>query len=149
MKSTAMKLPFAEDKNEIKKTAWFGRFACVVHGDEAVEVFISGLLIGSFAPSDVFTRNVLIVGLSSEPNIKKGALAAAFGVSDEHRRRICKIAHEQGMQALPGRQRGGSEPKLDGSTRSRVLNLFAEGHRPVQVFRDHGKRLGVSYTTRP
>jgi hypothetical protein len=147
MKSTAMKLPFAEVHNKTNRTAWFGRFACVVHGDEAVEVFVSGLLIGSFVHSDVFTRNVLLVGLSSERNIKKGALAAAFGVSDEHRRRLCKIASEQGMQALPGRQRGGSELKIQGSARSRVVKLFEEGHRPVQVFRDHGKRLGVSYTT--
>lgn len=147
MKSTAMKLPFTEAQNDNCKTAWFGRTACVVHGDAAVEVFVSGLLIGSYAPSDVFTRNVLLVGLSNEPNIKKGALAGAFGVSDEHRRRLCKIAGEQGMQALPGRQRGGSEPKLQGSARAKVHKLFAEGHRPVQVFRDQGSRLGVSYTT--
>jgi hypothetical protein len=51
---------------------------------------------------------VLLVGLSSEPSIKKGALAKAFGVSDEHRRRLCKITSEQGMRALPGRRRGGS-----------------------------------------
>ena len=147
MKSTAMKLPIPDARIEEKRTVWFGRFACVVHGDEAVEVFVSGLLIGSFAPSDVFTRNVLLVGLSSEPSIKKGALAVAFGVSDEHRRRICKIASEQGIQALPGKPRGGRVPKLKGSAKAKVLKLFAEGHRPVQVFRDHGKRLGVSYTT--
>ena len=147
MKSTAMKFPVAEAHNETTRTAWFGPFACVVHGDEAVEVYVSGLLIGSYSPSDVFGRNVLLVGLSSEPSIRKGALAAAFGVSDEHRRRLCKIASESGMRALPGRPRGGSEPKLQGGARDKVLGLFAEGHRPVRVFRDHGKRLGVSYTT--
>lgn len=147
MKSTAMKLPAVEIPVEKNRTAWFGPFACVVHGDDAVEVFVSGLLIGSYATSDVFARNVLLVGLSGERNIKKGALAEAFGVSDEHRRRLCKIASEQGMQALPGRQRGGSEPKLTGYARTKVLKHFAEGHRPVQVFRDHGNRLGVSYTT--
>jgi hypothetical protein len=147
MKSTAMKLPIAETNTDKSRTHWFGRFACVVHGDESIDVFVSGLLIGSFAPSDVFTRNVLLVGLSKERNIRKGALAKAFGVSDEHRRRLCKIADEQGMQALPGRQRGGSEPKIQGSARAKVLRLFEKGHRPVQVFRDYGKRLGVSYTT--
>lgn len=147
MKSTAMQLNIAEAHSEKNRTAWFGRFACVVHGDEAVEVYVSGLLIGSYSPSDVFGRNVLLVGLSSEPSIRKGALAAAFGVSDEHRRRLCKIASESGMRALPGRSRGGSEPKLKGGARDKVLGLFAEGHRPVRVFRDHGKRLGVSYTT--
>jgi hypothetical protein len=147
MKSTAMKLPVDEAHSGTERTAWFGRFACVVHGDDAVEVYVSGLLIGSYAPSDVFGRNVLLVGLSQERNIRKGALAAAFGVSDEHRRRLCKIASESGMRALPGRPRGGSEPKLQGGARAKVLGLFAEGHRPVRVFRNHGKRLGVSYTT--
>ena len=147
MKSTAMKLPFTETNTNLNRTDWFGRFACVVHGDESVDVFISGLLIGSFSPSDVFGRNVILVGLSSERNIKKGALAKAFGVSDKHRRRLCKIASEHGMQALPGRRRGGSEPKIQGRTRTKVLGLFEEGQRPVQVFRDYGKRLDVSYTT--
>ena len=142
-----MTLPVVEAHNEANRTAWFGKFACVVHGDDKVEVFVSGYLICSFEPSDVFTRNVHLVGLSRERNIKKGALAAAFGVSDEHRRRLCKIASEQGLQALPGRQRGGSEQKIQGSARAKVLRLFEEGHRSVQVFRDHGKRLGVSYTT--
>ena len=90
---------------------------------------------------------MILVGLSNERNIKKGALAAAFGVSDEHRRRLCKIAEEQGMQALPGRRRGGSEPKIQGRERERVLKLFEEGHRPVYVYRKHGKRLGVTYAT--
>jgi len=140
-----MELPVDEAPN--RNTAWFGPFACVVHAPDSSEVFVSGLLIGSFAPSDVFARNILLVGLSNEPSIRKGALAAAFGVSDEHRRRVCKIAQERGLQAVPGRPRGGSEPKLDKESRARVRRLFAEGHRPVQVYRDHGKKLGVSYTT--
>jgi hypothetical protein len=147
MKSTAMKLPFTETNTNLDRTAWFGRFACVVHREESVDVFVSGLLIGSFAPSDVFGRNVILVGLSRERNIKKGTLAKAFGVSDKHRRRLCKIASEAGMQALPGRQRGGCEPKLQGSARAKVIGLFKKGRRPVQVFSDHGKRLDVSYTT--
>ena len=146
MKSTAMEFPVIKTPND-NKTAWFGPFACVVHKTDSVEVFVSGLLIGSFAPSDVFARNILLVGFSREPSIRKGALAAAFGVSDEHRRRVCRIAKERGIQAIPGRQRGGSEPKLDEKSRARVQRLFAEGHRPIRVYRNHRKKLGVSYTT--
>jgi hypothetical protein len=146
MKSIAMELPVIELPNE-NNTLWFGPFACVVHKPDSADVFVSGLLIGSFSTSDVFARNILLVGLSKEPSIRKGTLAAAFGVSDEHRRRICKIAEERGIQAVPGRPRGGSQPKLKDKSRDKVLKLFAEGHRPVRVFRDHGKKLGVSYTT--
>ena len=141
-----MKLPVVETQTD-SRTRWFGSFACVVHGQDLVEVFVSGLLIGDFEPKDVFSRNLLLVGLSKEPSINKGLLARAFGVSDNHRRRVCKIAEEQGPQAIPGRPRGGSEPKLDGDARDKVLKLFAEGQRPVGVFRDQGKKLGVSYTT--
>jgi transposase len=141
-----MELPFSNMPSEAT-TRWFGPFSCVVHDTEEAKVFVSGLLIGSFTPSDVFSRNVLLVELSRERQIKKGALAAAFGVTDDHRRRICRIAEEQGLQAVPGRKRGGSEQKLRGRTRKKVLKLFSEGHRPVHVYRDHGKALGVSYTT--
>ena len=56
MTSTAMKLPFSEADTDTNRTAWFGRFACVVHGDESVNVFVSGFLIGSFAPTDVLAE---------------------------------------------------------------------------------------------
>ena len=141
-----MKLPIVETQTD-SRTRWFGPFACVVHGQDLVEVFVSGLLIGDFEPKDVFSRNLLLVGLSKEPSINKGLLARSFEVSDNHRRRVCKIAEEQGPQAIPGRPRGGSEPKLDGDARDKVLKLFAEGQRPVRVYRDQGKKLGISYTT--
>ena len=140
-----MKLPFPEADTIKNRTLWFGRFACVVYGEASVDVYVSGLLIGRFAPTDVFSRNVILVGLSREKNFKKGALAAAFGMSDEHRRRLCKIAEAQGMQSLPGRQRGGSSPKLQGKARAKVLKRFEEGHSPIQVFRAYEKRLDVSY----
>jgi hypothetical protein len=128
-------------------THWFTSGGCVVHGDDFTEVFVHGLLIGRYGRHDVLTRNVLVVGLSTDRHIKKGALARAFGMSDEQRRRICKTGKELGPDAIPGRSRGGSEPKLDRRACERVHRLFEEGRRPVEVFRKLGRMLKVSYST--
>ncbi len=146
MKTNAMTIPFFEEEIQTN-IKWFSEGGCVVYGDEAVEVFVRGTLIGSYAPGEVFLRNILLVELSQEPGIKKGALARAFGVGDKQRRRVCKIADEKGIEAIPGRRRGGSEPKLDERQRTRIHKLFAEGMRPVEVTRKLGEQLGVSYTT--
>lgn len=141
-----MEIPFLSSKAQ-SGTNWFGSFACVVHREEVVDVVVSGLLIGSFKHDDVLTRNILLVGLSKEPSIKKGALARAFGISDERRRIICRIAESEGSQMIPSLGPVGRPPKLNKEVRARILERFVEGERPVQVHREQGKKLGVSYWT--
>ena len=146
MISNAMELPFSNPQRQ-GDIRWFGPFACVIHREAIVEVFVSGLLIGSFRHDDVLTRNILLVGLSKEPSIKKGALANAFGITDERRRVICKIAESEGLQMIPSRGQAGRPPKLSEEAQGTIVARFEEGDRPVQVYREHGKGLGVSYWT--
>lgn len=142
-----MPIPNLKVDTDDGKTRWFGALSCVVYEEDVVNVLVHGLLIGSYAHDDVFTRNTLVVGLSEENRFKKGLLAAAFGMSDEHRRRLCKIAQEEGMQNLPGRKRGGSKPKLNDEDVEFLTRLFEQGIKPLKVFNEYGEKLGVSYQT--
>jgi hypothetical protein len=134
--------------SECVETRWFYVDSCVVYrDDESIEVIVGGHLTGVFGPRDVYARNLLLIALSMDPTFKKGALARAFKITDERLRQVRRVVEEGGLEALPAKACGGREPKLKNESRDKVLKLFAEGHRPVRVFRDHGKSLGVSYTT--
>jgi hypothetical protein len=138
-------MALAMKKSQYDELRWFSDNGCVVYRGEWAEVFVAGKLIGSFGPQDILTRNVLLVGLSREKQFKKGRLAAAFGITDQHLRMIRKVAEEQGEGAIPGRARGGSKAKVTESIRKRLYGLFDSGLNANQAFLKSGKRLGLSY----
>ena len=134
--------------SEYVEIRWFSIDSSVIYkDDDSIEVIVGGHLAGVFYPRDVYARNLLLIALSKDPTFKKGALARAFKITDERLRQVRRLVEEGGLEAIPRKASGGREPKLKSETRDKVLRLFAEGHRPVRVFRNHGKKLGVSYTT--
>lgn len=129
---------------------WFSGTGCVCYGPTVAEVFVGGTLIGTFGPKDVGVRNVLLVGLGSEPRIKKGKLAWAFAVCSEQLRRIRRLVESDGLEAIPARPRGGSKTKVSPSLRKRLFKLFEGGASAYEVHqRLAGKRntSTLSYST--
>lgn len=113
MKREQKELPGLEENKGGRETRWFTSNSCVVHHGDFSEVFVGGMLVGRYGPKDIWMRNLLLVGLAEDPKIKRGKLAWAFGLTTERLRQLRQLVEEQGMQALPGRLRGGSEPRVD------------------------------------
>ena len=92
-------------------TRWFCQYGCVVEDDGVNRVFIGDTLLGEFDPRDrdLGPRNVLLVMLAGEPKIHLGQLAAAFGISDEHLRRLRQAAKTEGYGGVLTRARGCAE----------------------------------------
>ena len=112
MKREQKELPGLEEIEGGRETRWFTSSSCVVHHGDYAEVFVGGMLVGRYGPKDIWMRNILLVGLAEDPKIKRGKLARAFGLTPERLRQLRRIVEEQGIQALPGRLRGGSEQKV-------------------------------------
>jgi hypothetical protein len=130
-----------------KDVRWFSFGGCVVHFEERFEVFVGGTLIGAFGHKDVAARNLLLVGLAENRRVRKGKLAHAFGLTDEHLRRLRRQVADGGLEALPCRPRGGSETKVTPALRDRLHRLFEKGHKAQPAHLALGKRSGVSYRT--
>ena len=96
------------------RTRWFTSDSCVVRNGEFSEVFVSGFLVGQYGPKEIWARNILMVSLAQDASVKPGKLAWAFGISTERLRQLRRIAEEQGVEALAGKRRGGSKPKVGG-----------------------------------
>jgi hypothetical protein len=131
-------LPLAETPH----VRWFCAGGCVEDGDGEANVYVGGTLIGTFGPQDRGLRNVLLVGLASDPGTHLGHLAAAFQVSGELVRRLRRSFERHGVEALWGRGPGGSEPKLSASRRERLEELFEAGASVTEAYQKQprGKR---------
>jgi len=141
-----MTIPSPATRSE-ETVRWFSITGCVVHREDEADVFVSGTLIGRFGPDDIKTRNLLMVGLAEGNRIRKGRLAAAFEMSPESLRLLCRKAEAEGPDALPGRKRGGRDTKITPARRDRLHRLFKEGQNAHAAHLSLGKRTGVSYRT--
>lgn len=145
---TALTLSLADTTEQ--HIRWFSATGCVVSGPTLTEVFVGGTLIGAFGPKDVGIRNVLLVGLASEPRIKKGKLAWAFRVSSEQLRRIRRQVEAEGLRAIPARPRGGSTTKVSSSLRELLFEAFDAGESAYEAhrkLRGKGRKSRLSYRT--
>lgn len=71
-------------------------------------------------------RNLLLVGLAENPDIRLADLAFAFGLTTERLRQIRQVAREQGANALLVRPRIG-RASLSERLRKRLVALFEAG----------------------
>jgi hypothetical protein len=109
-------------------------------------VFVGGRLIGEFGPQDRGIRNTLLLGLSLERSFRKGKLADAFGMTDEHLRRIRRRYEAKGEAGISNRGPGGSKPKADEKTREKLFRRFEEGMDAAQAKKAE-PRIKLSYAT--
>jgi hypothetical protein len=111
-------LPGLEGNSSGSETRWFTPNSCVIRHGDFSEVFVGGMLVGRYGPKEIWARNILLVGLAEDQTIKRGKLAWAFGLTAERLRQLRKIVADQGVDALPGRPRGGSTPKVSGKKKA-------------------------------
>lgn len=131
-------------------TRWFCEYGCVVEEEGVKRVFIGDTLLGEFDPRDrdLGSRNVLLVLLAKEPKAHLGHLAAAFGISDEHLRRLRLAANADGYGAVLTRARGCAERDELNPAKVRELRaLFEEGWNPTDATRRQRRRGRVSRST--
>jgi hypothetical protein len=127
---------------------WFAVDSCVLYDtDNAAQVFVGGKLVGAFGPKDILARNLLLFGLSQEKKFKKGKLAWAFKLSYEQLLRVRRHIMAHGLDAVPARPRGGSEPKVTDDIREKLYGLFAEGFTAQTAYSRVGRRYGLSYSS--
>ena len=79
-------------------TRWFSVHGCVVQDDERVSVYVGGSLIGSYEAGDRGARNLILVGLASDPRAHLGKMAAAFDVAPETLRLVRVQAEAEGAR---------------------------------------------------
>lgn len=127
MTSQAMALPFPQPI-EKPGTRWFSLRGCVCVEGNVTRVFAGGTLVGEFGPHECGLRNVLLIGLSSEPTMHLGHLSEAFDMSTEALRQLRRLYETEGLAAVwrrtPGRPKGS---KLSASLRKRLEKLFEQG----------------------
>lgn len=122
---TVPSLPIATTSPELR---WFAPYGCVVERDEVAQVFVGGALILQFstADRDRGPRNVAVVTLAKVPNMHLGHLAAAFGMSEEHLRRLRRLEEQHGLAAVLLPARGGKW-RITDAKRVELHGLFTEG----------------------
>ena len=107
--SAAMMLPGVEAVPQKPEMRYFGPWSFVVLGEDGRHrVFVCGRLVGEYGPADRATRNTLILGLSQERSFRKGKLAEAFGITDEHLRRMRRRYEAHGEAGILRRGPGGA-----------------------------------------
>lgn len=148
---TNLPLPESDRKEEMR---WFrvgGRtIGCVREGGcGTCHVYVGGALIGSYdrAGRDLGPRNVLVVSLSRSEGVRLGELAAAFGMTAEHLRRLRRKADAEGMAALFTRASGGRETKVTKPLRKKLEKLFGEGLNAKEAYRRVKERYDIGETT--
>jgi transposase-like protein len=108
---------------------WFSPGGCVVEREDAVEVAVGGILVGSYRKDDVGARNAILVGLAADPKMHLGHLAQAFGLSEEMVRVVRRRHEREGLAAIVVRRpgRGGGVSKITPALRRRLEALFVQG----------------------
>src|SRR4029077_20144395 len=111
-------------------------------------VFIGGTLFGVFDTNDDQRgpRNVLAVALAKSEQFHLGRLAHAFGMTDEHLRRLRRREETAGLGALLGLRRGKTS-KVTEELRTAWFAQFDGGRMPVDVYREQPRKSRVSHAT--
>ena len=133
------------DAERTLQTTWFSSVGCVYREGDRCQVFVGGSLIGEFGPDDVGLRNVLVVGLASDPRAHLGDLANAFQIGSETLRQLRKVYAAQGPEALLARRHGGAHNvKITEARRRKLEALFAQGVTIDGAMARVGSRWSVS-----
>jgi hypothetical protein len=127
---------------------WFSTNGAVIVRGTTANVFIGGTLIGMFKTDDDQRgpRNVLAVTLAKSDQFSLGRLASAFGMTDEHLRRLRRSEEATGLGALLGLRRG-KRSKVTPALRTSWLAMFEAGRMPVSIYREQPRKHRLSHAT--
>lgn len=137
--------PLPEADLEVRRFSSDG--AVVVRGSTA-NVFIGGTLIGVFDTDADHRgpRNILAVTLAKSDQFHLGRLATAFGMTDEHLRRLRRREETAGLGAILGLRRG-KTTRLTPELRTAWVAMFEVGRMPVDVYREQPRKHRLSHAT--
>jgi hypothetical protein len=121
-------------------TRWFSASGCVRETGDRFEVFVGGSLIGVFERGDVVMRNLILLGLASDPKIHLHRLAEAFGISFQTLRRV-RLRFQSGGAAGLQPKRGGKPTKQTPTLKRKLFRLFEAGATIDGAFEAIGKRV--------
>jgi hypothetical protein len=120
----------------------------VAYEADVVEVCVGGTLIGSYAPNDKLARNVVLVGLSQDPRMKKGKLAEAFALGPERLRVLNREVENRGLAAICKRiETRGRKTIVTPVARKKLYKLFDAGASVRDAFEEYGKKSGLGRST--
>ncbi|MGH8310545.1 MAG: hypothetical protein ACRETX_12235 [Steroidobacteraceae bacterium] len=147
MEALDLPLPAPRPEIDLEVRRFSSDGAVVVRGTSA-SVFIGGTLIGVFATDDDHRgpRNVLAVTLAKSDQFHLGRLASAFGMTDEHLRRLRRSEETEGIGALLGLRRG-KTTKVTPELRTTWFAMFEAGRMPVDVYREQPRKHRLSHAT--
>lgn len=147
MEALDLPLPARLPEADLELRRFSSDGAVVVRGTTA-SVFIGGTLIGVFETDDDHRgqRNVLAVTLAKSEQFHLGRLASAFGMTDEHLRRLRRSEETAGLSALLGLRRG-KTTKVTPELRTGWCAMFEAGRKPVDVYREQPRRHRLSHAT--
>jgi hypothetical protein len=147
MEALDLPLPAPLPASDVEVRRFSSDGAVVVRGTTA-SVFIGGTLIGVFDAADDNRgpRNVLAVTLAKSEQFHLGRLANAFGMTDEHLRRLRRSEEIAGLGALLGLRRG-KTTKMTPELRTVWFAMFEAGRMPVDVYREQPRRHRLSHAT--
>lgn len=147
MEALDLPLPAQRPEADLEIRRFSSDGAVVVRGTSA-SVFIGGTLIGVFDIDDDHRgpRNVLAVTLAKSEQFHLGRLADAFGMTDEHLRRLRRREETAGLGAILGLRRG-KTTKVTAELRTAWFAMFEAGRMPVDVYREQPRTRRVSHAT--
>lgn len=102
-------------------------YGCVVERGEKREVYLGGVLLGSWHEGETAARNVLLVTLSADSRIRLGKVATAFGLSEERARQIRRQHEQHGPSAIVRESKGGLPRKRTPELEAELEKLFDQG----------------------
>lgn len=135
------------EPDPVPRRRWFSERGCVEHHDDRMDVFVGGSLVATFTAKERGARNVILVGLSSDPRAHFGRIAQAFEVSQSTLRLIRRQHEAEGLAAVVNRVPTGRPRKLTGARLRRAEKMFAQGVRAAEVHRRLSKRMQLSKST--
>ncbi len=126
----------------------FSTDGVVIDRDGIASVYVGGTLINVFDTDDDERgpRNVLVVTLAKTNQFNLGRLASAFGMTDEHLRRLRRKEETHGLRALFGPRRG-KVTKVTPELRTTWYAMFDAGRMPVDAYREQPRKQRLVYAT--
>ncbi|NJM55157.1 MAG: hypothetical protein HC841_03865 [Verrucomicrobiae bacterium] len=131
------------------RTRWFSDRGCIVEDGDERQVFVGGVLVGSFEVGDGFARDVLLVNLLSNGGQHVGRLARAFEIAESTVGYVRRRHAEGGLQALVRRPSKPpiSKPRLGPKQCRSLERQFEKGKRVSDVLEYADLKLGIKRST--
>jgi hypothetical protein len=127
---------------------FFAHDGCVDYRGDRASVYVGGRLIGTFSSEEPVSRDLLVVIVCSEPTIRVGRVAEAFGVHRETIRRILDKREQHGLEGIASGHRRGRPRRQTPEFEQELFALFDEGLSVRAVCERIDRRASIGVVAR-